>query len=90
VLFTITKETKEDMEGEEYMGDHKSTFFECLSCSKSPSPNHGECRYQQQQNNYNSSRMCSRLDRSHNNNDTIFLNLLMTHQSALKWEINRS
>lgn len=49
VLFTITEETKEDMEGQESVGDCKSTFSECLSRSESFSSNNRERRYQQQQ-----------------------------------------
>lgn len=49
VLFTIIEETKEDMDGEESVSDHKSTFSGCPSRSGSPSPNHLERRFQQQQ-----------------------------------------
>lgn len=49
VLFTIMEETKEDMEGEESVGDRKSTFSECPSRSESLSPTHLERHYQQQQ-----------------------------------------
>lgn len=49
VLFTITEETKEDMEGEESLGDCKSIFSECPSRSESFSPNNRERHYHHHQ-----------------------------------------